>query len=357
MLRRLLASIGCLVFIALLTIIAFFALGAYSPAISRKAVEIAVSLLQPPAASTEPVTFTVVPGDTGAAIAGRLQQQGLINNPTLFRLLLSVEGIGGSLKAGRYSLRPGADIRAIIATLVDGKENLNTVTIPEGMRLEEVADRVAQAGIAPRAEFLTLAYAGRLQDALPARRPSPSLEGYLFPDTYFVPPGFTAQQLIDMMVSTFRERFTPEMQSAAARAGLSVHEVVTLASLVEREAVRREEQPVVASVFLNRYRQEMMLAADPSVQYALVPPTAQPAGGYWRQELSEDDLRVSSPYNTYLVLGLPPGPIASPGLGALQAVLNPANTTYYYFMAKPDGSHAFASSFSEHQANVARYRP
>ncbi|HYU17533.1 MAG TPA: endolytic transglycosylase MltG, partial [Chloroflexota bacterium] len=194
-----------------------------------------------------------------------------------------------------------------------------------------------------------------LPDSIPAGQ---SIEGYLFPDTYDIAKDADARKLAQMMVRQFDRKLNPQLRQRAASNGLSVHQVVTLASIVEREAARPAEQPIIASVYLNRLNNNMPLQADPTIQFAVA--TADPARaleiGFWKRELTRDDLQVSSAYNTYLVHGLPPGPICSPGLDAVEAVLNPSQTDYYYFVARGDGSHAFARTEAEHRANVERHQ-
>ncbi|MBI2886257.1 MAG: endolytic transglycosylase MltG [Chloroflexi bacterium] len=330
-----------------------------SQQVRDRLVEAAVALLEPGAPQGESViAFTVRPGEGGGEIAARLAQEGLIRNPNLFRFLLSYYGAGGALQAGRYSLPPGLGPREIIQMLMRGQVDLVAVTVPEGWRAEEVADLLEASGIARRTEFLRLVFstgAGGLPPTLAP--PVPVLEGYLFPDTYIVPREHGAEAFLRLMVNTFQERFTPEMLREAQAQGLTVHQAVVLASIVEREAAKPEERPLIAGVLLNRLREGLPLAADPTVQYTLVAPGAPPpAGGYWKAELTADDLRAPSAYNTYVTPGLPPAPIASPGLSALQAVLRPQSSPYRYFVARPDGSHAFAATFEEHLRNVAQYR-
>ena len=178
----------------------------------------------------------------------------------------------------------------------------------------------------------------------------PSLEGYLFPDTYNIDPEAAASEIVDQMLENFEVRVSTEIRDAFERQGLTLHQAVTLASIIEREAVVPEEQPVIASVFLNRLALGMNLDADPTVQYAL----GLTEGGWWKAELTVEDLEIDSPYNTYRYEGLPPGPIANPGLSALQAVAAPEDTPYLYFRALCDGSgrHAFATTFEEHLQNA-----
>jgi UPF0755 protein len=188
----------------------------------------------------------------------------------------------------------------------------------------------------------------------PAEAPT-SLEGFLFPETYRIPKDYDAAQILDLLLGTFGERFTPEMVQAAAQKGMSVYQVVTLASIVEREAVVAEERSIIADVYLNRLEQGMYLQSDPTVQYALG--YQEESGQWWKIPMSlEVDMQVDSPYNTYLYGGLPPGPICSPGLASIQAVLEPADTAYLFFFSKFDGSHAFAETYEEHLQNQELYQ-
>ncbi|MDH4208981.1 MAG: endolytic transglycosylase MltG, partial [Anaerolineae bacterium] len=184
---------------------------------------------------------------------------------------------------------------------------------------------------------------------------SSSLEGYLFPETYRIPADYDAAAVLDLLLITFGERFSPEMRQAAADKGLTVHEVVTLASIVEREAVLPEERPIIASVYLNRLAQGMYLQSDPTVQYALG--YQEETDQWWKIPMSlEEDVQVDSPYNTYMYPGLPPGPLCSPGLASIEAVLEPAETPYFFFFSKFDGSHAFAETYEEHLRNQEQYQ-
>ena len=327
--------------------------------VNDRLVDMAIAVFEPASPSGgSPKTFTVEPGQGGAQIAEHLARERVIRNAGLFRFLVRYYGVGRDLQAGRYSLPPDATVRDVIAALTKGQQLLVAVTVREGWRAEEIAALLAKLEIAKRDSFLALVQSGRTTLAsLPVDPPVPSLEGYLFPDTYLVPKEYGAEAFWRLMLGTFAERFTEDMRQKAKEKGLTVHQVVTLASIVEREAVLPEEQPLVASVFLNRLRREMKLDADPTVQYALTPPGIPPPGeGYWKKDLTVEDLVVASPFNTYATVGLPPTPIANPGLGAIKAVLNPPETPYLYFVAKPDGSHAFASTFEEHRSNVAKYQ-
>ncbi|MFQ6058369.1 MAG: endolytic transglycosylase MltG [Anaerolineae bacterium] len=304
-----------------------------------------------------PVTFTVRPGETAADIALRLQRQGLIRDAELFRLVIRARGMDTRLEAGDYQLRANMTMDEIITALQRGLPPTTTVTVPEGWRAEEIAALLSGEGLVDGAEFMRLVQNGGFDyDFLRDRPPDHlSLEGYLFPDTYQIPANFSTAQVVDLMLRTFDQRFTPEMRQQAAERGLTIHEVVTLASIVEREAVVASERPTIASVFLNRLAAGMKLDADPTVQYALGYQEGEST--WWKRPLLLEDLEIESPYNTYKNAGLPPGPICSPGLASLQAVLTPAETDYYYFVAVGDGSHAFARTLEEHLENQSKYQP
>jgi UPF0755 protein len=230
-----------------------------------------------------------------------------------------------------------------------------TVTVPEGWRAEQVAQMLAKENIVDGDEFLALVRGGKFDYSLLRDRPEgSSLEGFLFPETYRIPAQAEAEDLIERMLSTLEERFTPEMRQLAAERGMTVYQVMTLASIVEREAVIAEEQPLIAGVFLNRLEQAMPLQADPTVQYAKGYDAT--TGQWWAPVTTEDWERVDSPYSTYLYPGLPPGPICSPGLSAIQSVLEPTDTEYLFFLARGDGSHVFAVTYEEHLQNQELYQ-
>lgn len=322
--------------------------------------------LQRPAGTDDtPVIFVIRPGETAAEVAQRLYEAGLISDAELFRRYLQYKGIDAGLEAGTYTLRQTMTIPEIAEALQTGLRPERVLTVREGLRLEEVAAAVAaQTGVA-EADFIALVTTGwqatDLKDYpfLADLPPGTTLEGYLFPETYRLPEEATAYDVVARMLATFDARVTEEMRLSAANQGLTVHQLVTLASLVEREAVVPEERPVIAGVFLNRLRNGWLLNADPTVQYALG--YDEKTGKWWRR-LYFDELGVNSladidhPYNTYRYPGLPPGPICSPGLASIQASAFPAQTDYFYFIAdchKNDGSHLFARTEEEHNANYA----
>lgn len=290
----------------------------------------------------------IPPGSSLQDIAETLRALGVIRSPWAFRLLAEGTGAAASLRAGEYDLSPGMSPRQIIRRLVRGEVVTYAFTIPEGYTVAQIADLLAEKGLADKERFLAAAARAELA---PVPLPLPgrvryALEGYLFPDTYRVPRGMEERELIALMVRRFREVFAP-LEEKAARLGLSVAEAVTLASIVEKETADERERPLVAGVFWNRLRQGMLLQADPTVLYAL---------NRTEGPLLRSELEVDSPYNTYRYAGLPPGPIANPGATALRAAVEPLATDYLYFVARGDGTHHFSRTFAEHHRAVRRYR-
>jgi peptidoglycan lytic transglycosylase G len=328
-------------------------------AIPRKGVT-----LTPAAPGNGPILISVEAGDNAADIGRRLQASDIIDNGASFERLAKIIGAESHLAAGEYEFLPGTSVLDAVARIRDGLTAARIVSIPEGRRIEEVAEILQQRGVVSADDFLAAANAiatnGSSVDAdlLSSRPASATLEGYIYPATYSFSYRVDASDVVLQMIDALATRFTPELRQEAQQEGLTVHQVLTLASIVEREAVLPEERPIIASVYLNRMAIGMPLQADPTVQYAI---TARPGSvveyGYWKRELSLQDLQFDSTYNTYVQPGLPPGPIANPGIDSIVAVIRPAKTNYFYFVAKPDGSHAFAETFEEHQLNVQRYQP
>jgi len=317
------------------------------------------NVIESPASSdSTAVVFAINPGETAATISPRLQREGLVADSQLFLYLVRYRGVDARLEAGEYELRPNMTMDEIIDTLQHGRLRDVTVTIPEGRRAEEVAALLEEAGVVDGEVFMALVRGGSADYDFLSDRPvdaPATLEGFLFPETYRIPVGYDAMQILDLMLGTFGERFSSEMRQAATDKGMTVHQVVTLASIVEREAVVAEERPIIANVYLNRLEQGMYLQSDPTVQYSLG--YQEDTGQWWKIPMSlEEDVPVDSPYNTYMYPDLPPGPICSPGLASIQAVLEPAETTYLFFFSKFDGSHAFAETYEEHLRNQELYQ-
>jgi UPF0755 protein len=282
---------------------------------------------------------------------------GLIKDAQLFLWLVRYEGVDAQLEAGDYELRPNMTMDEIIGTLQHGRLREVRVTIPEGRRAEEIAASLEQQGLVDAQAFMAVVGTGEFAYEFLIDRPGDapsSVEGFLFPETYRIPSDYDSHQIVDLMLYTFGERFSAQMRQMAANRGMTIHEVVTLASIVEREAVIAEERPVVASVYLNRLEEGTYLQSDPTAQYALG--YQEETGQWWKIPMSlEHDMVVDSPYNTYMYPGLPPGPICSPGLESLRAVLEPAETSYLFFFSRGDGSHAFAETYEEHLRNQELY--
>jgi UPF0755 protein len=283
-------------------------------------------------------TVVVEPGTPVRALAARLEEEGVIESALLFELWIRASGKAGSIQAGTYEIPAGLSLPGVVETLVLGRTQLASVTIPEGLRLEQQAGVAARALGIDSAAFVAAATDSLLADSLGIE--APTLEGYLFPETYRVDPATDARELVRLMVGEFRRTFGGEWRERAEELGRSVGEIVTLASIVEEEARVKEERPVIAGVYWNRLRIGMKLEADPTVQYAL---------GAHRQRVLYRDLEIDSPYNTYLYPGLPPGPIASPGRASLEATLYPDSVPFLFFFATGEGGrHTFSETFAEH---------
>lgn len=312
----------------------------------------------PPAPGSPQKIITIPPGANAAQIGVLLAQQGIVRDAQAFRFVASRLGLSNNLQAGQYQLHGGMSLSEVAAALQYGKSRLVTITVPEGKRLEEVLAIIAGTNVAALGELAAAArpenFPYGFLDDLP---PGATLEGYLFPDTYYVPPDLGPKATLDQFLKNFDRKVTQELRNAARAQGLTLHEAIVLASIIEREARVPEERPIIAGVYLNRLRAQMPLAADPTVQYALaLDPLARAASGWWKRDLTIDDLALDSPYNTYKVPGLPPTPICNPGLASIQAAVNPEQHDYLFFVARPDGSHAFSRTYAEHERNIALYQ-
>ncbi|MEA3402703.1 MAG: endolytic transglycosylase MltG [Armatimonadota bacterium] len=303
--------------------------------------------LRPLASDAEERIVEIERGSGVARIARELERDGLIRNALAFRVMLLIRSPAAQLKAGHYALSPAMTPWQMAQRLVNGEVATRRLTIPEGLMLEQIADRVAEAGIAGRNEFLSAAVPATVADEVEMPPPEGKLEGYLFPETYQFTYDDGAEAVVRRMVLELQERFWRPNREEIAQRRLSLHEIVTLASLVEREAKVDEERALIAGVIQNRLDRGMLLQIDATVQYAL---------GEHKQRLLNRDTRVDSPYNTYQHPGLPPGPIASPGLPSLMAALRPAETDALFYVAKPDGTHVFTRTNEEHERAKARIR-
>lgn len=291
-------------------------------------------------------TRVIIPrGSTFANAADSLSKASLVGWPRVFRLYARATGGDRNIKPGTYLLKHGTPWKDIISALNGGHGLVNTITIPEGYSIAQITPLLARTLKVP-ADSVNAA----VRDTSVLARldiPAPTLEGYLFPDTYAFPVGTTARQAVREMVFDFERRWKPEWDAKAGALKINRNDLVTMASIVEREARLPEERPVIAAVYYNRLQKGMLLQADPTVQYAL---------GHHVGRVLYKDLTTESPYNTYTHKGLPPGPIASPGVASLAAAANPASVPYLYFVAGRDGHHEFRTTLEEHTSAIRQVR-
>jgi UPF0755 protein len=307
------------------------------------------SLERPHKGFTGAETFVDIPPGTGTAgMAARLEQAGVVRSATLFRAAVWVRSAGRRLQAGEYRFDRAVTPTEVVDRIARGDVYLRSITFREGLSIRQMAALFEEKGFGTAASFVAAASkAERIRSLDPEAE---DLEGYLFPDTYALPRGATAETLVARMVGQFERAMTPDLQARAKARGLGVRQLVTLASIVEKETGKADERPLVAAVYSNRLKIGMGLQCDPTVIYAL-----ERAGRY-DGNIRRADLAIDSPYNTYRYAGLPPGPIAAPGKASLEASADPAPAPYLYFVSRNDGSHAFASSLDEHNRNVQQFQ-
>jgi UPF0755 protein len=331
--KRLVAVVGTVVLLAILA-------GGFW--ISR-------SLEQPHQGFTGPEVFVEIPEGSGIASMGRrLSEAGVVRNETVFRAAVWWRGAGRRLQAGEYRFDRPATPTEVVDRLAGGDVYLRSITFREGLTIRQMAALFEEKAFGTASAFVSAA-----SNPEPVRSLDPvasDLEGYLFPDTYALPRKATAETLVRRMVAEAVKALSPELRARAAGRGLSVRQLVTLASIVEKETGTPAERRIVAAVYSNRLRIGMGLQCDPTVIYAL-----ERAGRY-DGNIRRADLSIDSPYNTYRYAGLPPGPIAAPGRASLEAAASPADVPFLYFVSRNDGSHAFASTLDEHNRNVREYQ-
>jgi UPF0755 protein len=297
----------------------------------------------------EAETFVEIPQGAGpASIGRRLVEAGVVRSRSSFRLALWLSRAGRRLQAGEYRFDHPMSPRQVIDKIARGDVYVRAITFPEGLTVKQMAALYETRGFGSTQDFIA---ASRNIASISGLDPeAPDLEGYLFPDTYTLPRKATAAQLVTRMVASFEKALTPEIRQQALARGMGVRQLVTLASIVEKETGKPEERPLVAAVYSNRLRIGMPLQCDPTVIYAL------DRMGHYNGNLTRADLQLDSPYNTYRNAGLPPGPIASPGRASLAAAAAPADASYLYFVSRNDGSHVFASTLDEHNRNVQEFQ-
>ena len=303
---------------------------------------------RPPAAGSGIVIFEVEKGQSVHSVAESLKARGLIRKSTPFILFYKIFYEAENIKAGEFALRAGRGTKETLETLLRGKIYLHPVTVAEGLTAAETFDVFLAASFGTKEAF-EAGFKDTADIALidPA---AADLEGYLFPETYRLPKGASASEILSGMVAQFKDVFGPEARRRAAEIGMTPHEAVILASLIEKETRLPEEKPLVSAVFHNRLRIGMKLECDPTVIYALK------RDGTYTGQLRKRDLKFDSPYNTYMVGGLPPGPICNPGRASIEAALFPAAADFIFFVAGGEGGHVFSRTLKEHQNAVRAYR-
>jgi len=308
----------------------------------------------PQGMAEEGQSFEVQLGESTFGITRRLKAEGIISNDEALRNYLVYSGLDTSIQARNYIFNPYMTILEIALELQDSTPNEVVFRILPGWRLEEIAAALPTSGL----NFSPDSFITRVKNPFPLSylvldlQPGASLEGYLFADSYRLPRQIDLDNFIHTLLENFETKVSKEIRESYESQGLSLHHAVILASIVQREAIVEEEMPMIASVFLNRLSNDMKLDSDPTVQYALGYDPIE--GSWWKSPLSMDDLKIDSPYNTYINSGFPPGPISNPSLSALKSVAYPAQTTYFYFRATCDGSglHNFSQTYEEHQQNA-----
>jgi len=299
-----------------------------------------------PASSASKVLLTVEPGDNMAKVARKLKDNLVISHERLFLFIAEFKGADRRIQPGEYEFDQGMSIMEVMDILVEGRQRYCRLLVPPGYNIWDVAAEIDKIWPGKAQHFLELCRDPRFIRSLSID--ADSLEGYLFPDTYFVRRFDTVEMVARQMVGNFNRAWTPEFEQRAAALGYTRHQIVTIASIVEKETGLADEKPLVAAVIYNRLKLKMPLCMDPTVIYGMMPA--------FNGNLTRTNLITHTPYNTYQIRGLPPGPICNPGKFALRAALWPAQVNYLYFVSKGDGSHYFSSKYAEHLEAVRKYQ-
>ncbi|MBU8850283.1 MAG: endolytic transglycosylase MltG [Desulfobacterales bacterium] len=289
--------------------------------------------------------FTVKPGQSLAVVAKNLEKESIISNKTYFKLFTRYKKAGEKLQAGEYILSASKSPEQILEIILQGKVKLYRITLPEGLNIKQVAALVEKASSCDITRFVDLCHNKSFITSLGIK--STTLEGWLFPDTYFFPKHTSCEDIITAMVAHFNKNFTDTWKARAKTLGFSVHDIVTLASIIEKETGDASERPIISSVFHNRLKKKMRLESDPTVIYGIK---------NFDGNIKRKHLKMVTPYNTYQIKGLPAGPIANPGALSLQAALYPAQTEYLFFVSKKDTTHKFSRTLQEHNQAVRKYQ-
>jgi UPF0755 protein len=325
-----------------ITVILLFLVTSFSSALFLDILKYGYS---PGGEEIEPKTIMFNPKESFASLVQKLSKEGLISSPLKFKIFARIKGYGKKILAGEYSFYSTMSPEQIMDIMIAGKVVLHRVTIPEGSTIRQIADLLSKADLISQSDFMEAA----LDPGVAAENcvEAASLEGYLFPDTYQFARLTPPRKIISTMSKRFWSVFKPEWKKIAEQMGFSIHQIITLASIIEKESSIENERVLVSSVFHNRLKKKMRLESDPTVIYGI----RGFDGNLTRKHLSE-----ITPYNTYKLHGLPPGPIANPGAGAIAAALFPAKTDFLYFVSKNDGSHIFSEDFARHKLAVKKYQ-
>lgn len=286
-------------------------------------------------ADQKPILFQISQGEGVKSIASRLYQHDLIRSPTAFYIMVKLDHLERQLQAGDFRLNKAMNTSQIAKGLTHGILDIWITTL-EGWRSEEIATKVNKHLDIPETELLKY-----------------TREGYMFPDTYQIQRDATAPAIVQMFIKNFYTKVTPDMITAAEKNGLSLDQVVILASIVEREGKNDEDRPIIAGILLNRLKEKMPLQVDATLQYILGYQSKEKT--WWKQELSEEDKKIESPYNTYIYTALPPKPISNPGIASIKAVIYPTKTSYMYYLHDKKGTAHYAKTFEEHTSNIRKY--
>jgi UPF0755 protein len=287
----------------------------------------------------------VKPGQNFILFTENLHKIGVINNPLKFKLLARIKKLDKKLKVGEYALSSSMSPNKVLDKIVNSKVLLHRLTIPEGYSIYQIASLLQQEGLGTQEIFLKVA-----TDPAFTRRmnlDAKTFEGYLFPDTYYFPRGITSEKIISTMVKRFWSVIDPKWYKQAEKLGFSIHEIITIASIIEKETGAASERPKISSVFHNRLKKRMRLESDPTVIYGIK---------NFNGNITKKHLRTKTPYNTYKIRGIPVGPIANPGVDAIRAAIYPEKTDYLYFVSKKDTTHKFSTNFSAHNRAVRKYQ-
>jgi UPF0755 protein len=306
---------------------------------------VAIQILMPLPVGNKNIEIEIPKGSTFRQAIEIFSKEGLFRDKNLFLFLGRISRIDRKIRAGYYSIYGSMNSLDLLKVLRRGQIIEYEITVIEGDSLREIAEKLTEKNIVSKEDFLELASNKGFLSSY--NIDAPSLEGYLFPDTYKIPKGMDPHEAIGMMVNKMREQYTGKLTARAAELGLSEREVLTLASIIEKEAITGEERPLISAVYHNRLRKKIRLQADPTAIYGIKSSKVR---------ITADDLRKKTPYNTYMITGLPPGPIASPGIKSILAALYPADVPYLYFVSNNDGTHRFSVTAEEHEAAVQAYR-